>query len=66
MMDVRRRSSDSGDRMTGARNEREFDELARRPYADVLIIGGGINGLADLPDWRCRESMSPSSSAMTS
>ncbi|WP_425563114.1 glycerol-3-phosphate dehydrogenase/oxidase [Microbacterium kyungheense] len=25
---------------------RGYDELAARPYADVLIIGGGINGLA--------------------
>jgi glycerol-3-phosphate dehydrogenase len=29
---------------------RGFDELAARPYADVLIIGGGINGLATLRD----------------
>ncbi|GAA3631467.1 glycerol-3-phosphate dehydrogenase/oxidase [Microbacterium awajiense] len=27
-----------------------FAELAERPYADVLIIGGGINGLAVLRD----------------
>jgi glycerol-3-phosphate dehydrogenase len=27
-----------------------FDELAARPYADVLIIGGGINGLATFRD----------------
>nr|WP_222856039.1 glycerol-3-phosphate dehydrogenase/oxidase [Microbacterium jejuense] len=29
---------------------RGFDELAARPYADVLIIGGGINGLATFRD----------------
>ena len=29
---------------------RGFDELVARPYADVLIIGGGINGLATLRD----------------
>ncbi|MBD3941917.1 glycerol-3-phosphate dehydrogenase/oxidase [Microbacterium sp. NEAU-LLC] len=29
---------------------RGFDELAVRPYADVLIIGGGINGLATFRD----------------
>ncbi|HWI30021.1 MAG TPA: glycerol-3-phosphate dehydrogenase/oxidase [Microbacterium sp.] len=27
-----------------------FEELAARPYADVLIIGGGINGLATFRD----------------
>ena len=27
-----------------------FDELKARPYADVLIIGGGANGLATLRD----------------
>ncbi len=27
-----------------------FEALAARPYADVLIIGGGINGLATLRD----------------
>jgi glycerol-3-phosphate dehydrogenase len=30
--------------------QRGFGELAGRPYADVLIIGGGINGLATLRD----------------
>jgi len=29
---------------------RGFDELTARPYADVLIIGGGINGLATFRD----------------
>ncbi|MFD4960662.1 glycerol-3-phosphate dehydrogenase/oxidase [Microbacterium sp. NPDC058389] len=29
---------------------RGFDELVARPYADVLIIGGGINGLATFRD----------------
>ncbi|WP_372236649.1 glycerol-3-phosphate dehydrogenase/oxidase [Microbacterium sp. RU33B] len=29
---------------------RDFDELTARPYADVLIIGGGINGLATFRD----------------
>ncbi len=29
---------------------RGFDALAQRPYADVLVIGGGINGLATLRD----------------
>ncbi|MHC3000209.1 glycerol-3-phosphate dehydrogenase/oxidase [Microbacterium sp. HJ5] len=29
---------------------RGFDALAERPYADVLIIGGGINGLATFRD----------------
>jgi glycerol-3-phosphate dehydrogenase len=36
--------------MTGARTTRGFDALAERPYADVLIIGGGINGLATFRD----------------
>ncbi|MGK3953328.1 glycerol-3-phosphate dehydrogenase/oxidase [Microbacterium sp. I2] len=27
-----------------------FDQLAARPYADVLILGGGINGLATFRD----------------
>ncbi len=36
--------------MAGAWHERGFDELVRRPYADVLIIGGGINGLATFRD----------------
>ncbi|WP_347978384.1 glycerol-3-phosphate dehydrogenase/oxidase [Microbacterium sp. ProA8] len=29
---------------------RAFEELKARPYADVLIIGGGINGLATFRD----------------
>ncbi|MCW3493689.1 glycerol-3-phosphate dehydrogenase/oxidase [Microbacterium sp. SSM24] len=29
---------------------RGFDALKRRPYADVLIVGGGINGLATFRD----------------
>ena len=29
---------------------RGFEQLAERPYADVLIIGGGINGLATFRD----------------
>lgn len=33
-----------------ARTGSRFDELAERPYADVLIIGGGINGLATFRD----------------
>lgn len=36
--------------MTAAGIARGFDELAARPYADVLIIGGGINGLATFRD----------------
>ncbi|MFH8250679.1 FAD-dependent oxidoreductase [Microbacterium sp. B2969] len=32
--------------MTTTGSERRMDALARRPYADVLIVGGGINGLA--------------------
>ncbi|WP_137844395.1 glycerol-3-phosphate dehydrogenase/oxidase [Microbacterium sp. 2FI] len=36
--------------MTGAGTARGFDALAERPYADVLIIGGGINGLATFRD----------------
>jgi glycerol-3-phosphate dehydrogenase len=35
--------------MTGAA-ERGFDALRERPYADVLIVGGGINGLATFRD----------------
>lgn len=35
--------------MTEATNE-GFSALAERPYADVLIIGGGINGLATFRD----------------
>ena len=30
--------------------QRAFDALRARPYADVLIIGGGINGLATFRD----------------
>ena len=33
-----------------AGSERGFEALAARPYADVLIIGGGINGLAAFRD----------------
>ena len=33
-----------------ARATRGYDEVAARPYADVLIIGGGINGLATFRD----------------
>ncbi|MET0296481.1 MAG: glycerol-3-phosphate dehydrogenase/oxidase [Microbacterium sp.] len=29
---------------------RGFDELKTRPYADVLIIGGGVNGIATFRD----------------
>ncbi|WP_194409180.1 glycerol-3-phosphate dehydrogenase/oxidase [Microbacterium cremeum] len=41
--------------MTTAQREsagprRGFDRLTRRPYAEVLIIGGGINGLATFRD----------------
>ncbi len=36
--------------MTSAGTVRGFDVLAARPYADVLIIGGGINGLATFRD----------------
>jgi len=36
--------------MTRARSGSAYDELVRRPYADVLIIGGGINGLATFRD----------------
>jgi len=35
--------------MTGATTHR-FETLRDRPYADVLIIGGGINGLATFRD----------------
>ncbi|WP_127472896.1 glycerol-3-phosphate dehydrogenase/oxidase [Microbacterium sulfonylureivorans] len=35
--------------MTGAM-ERGFDALEGRPYADVLVVGGGINGLATFRD----------------
>jgi glycerol-3-phosphate dehydrogenase len=34
----------------GSNADRGFDRLAARPYADVLIIGGGINGLATFRD----------------
>ena len=33
-----------------AGSERGFEALSARPYADVLIIGGGINGLATFRD----------------
>jgi glycerol-3-phosphate dehydrogenase len=36
--------------MTGPLPVRGFEELAERPYADVLILGGGINGLATFRD----------------
>ncbi|MCH6231423.1 glycerol-3-phosphate dehydrogenase/oxidase [Microbacterium sp. CFH 31415] len=34
----------------GSRTAPGFDALAERPYADVLIVGGGINGLATFRD----------------
>lgn len=36
--------------MTERGSARGFEELVQRPYADVLIIGGGINGLATFRD----------------
>jgi glycerol-3-phosphate dehydrogenase len=39
-----------GDAMTARAAERGWTTLAERPYADVLIIGGGINGLATFRD----------------
>ncbi|MFT4220514.1 MAG: glycerol-3-phosphate dehydrogenase/oxidase [Microbacterium sp.] len=36
--------------MSGPAARHGFDALAARPYADVLIIGGGINGLATFRD----------------
>lgn len=39
----------TGDAMT-TDTTRRFDALAERPYADVLIVGGGINGLATFRD----------------
>jgi len=36
--------------MSDAETVRGFDALAARSYADVLIIGGGINGLATFRD----------------
>lgn len=33
-----------------SRSDRGFADLAARPYADVLIVGGGINGLATFRD----------------
>jgi glycerol-3-phosphate dehydrogenase len=36
--------------MAGAEHDRGFTALAARPYADVLIIGAGINGLATFRD----------------
>ena len=43
-------TNDEGDPMDGARTSRTFEALAARPHADVLIIGGGINGLATFRD----------------
>jgi glycerol-3-phosphate dehydrogenase len=40
----------TADRTSGARPTRGFHALAERTYADVLIIGGGINGLATFRD----------------
>ena len=34
----------------GSRHAPGFDALAERPYADVLVVGGGINGLATFRD----------------
>lgn len=39
-----------GDAMTRPAVRRGWAVLAERPYADVLIIGGGINGLATFRD----------------
>ncbi|WP_345801817.1 glycerol-3-phosphate dehydrogenase/oxidase [Microbacterium sp. AZCO] len=36
--------------MTTSTSPRGTDALAQRPYADVLIVGGGINGLATFRD----------------
>jgi glycerol-3-phosphate dehydrogenase len=36
--------------MTDAVSTRGYEALAARPYADVLILGGGINGLAAFRD----------------
>ncbi|NYE21096.1 glycerol-3-phosphate dehydrogenase/oxidase [Microbacterium immunditiarum] len=36
--------------MQGAQRRPGFSEIAERPYADVLIVGGGINGLATFRD----------------
>jgi glycerol-3-phosphate dehydrogenase len=33
-----------------AQAQQGFDALAARPYADVLVVGGGINGLATFRD----------------
>ena len=54
-LSVRRRSLGVGDgeamnTARGAHATSGFGRLAARPYADVLIIGGGINGLATLRD----------------
>ncbi|GAA3768757.1 glycerol-3-phosphate dehydrogenase/oxidase [Microbacterium kribbense] len=35
---------------TGTLQREGFAQLAARPYADVLVIGGGINGIAALRD----------------
>lgn len=37
-------------RRGSAQPRRGFDRLTERPYADVLIVGGGINGLATFRD----------------
>ncbi|MFE5409182.1 FAD-dependent oxidoreductase [Microbacterium sp. NPDC056569] len=39
-----------GDAMAARAAERGRTTLAERPYADVLIVGGGINGLATFRD----------------
>src|SRR6478752_7139542 len=39
-----------GDAMAARAAERGWAALTERPYADVLIIGGGINGLATFRD----------------
>jgi len=36
--------------MHGTLDRHGFDALAARPYADVLVIGGGINGVATFRD----------------
>src|SRR6478752_1351812 len=50
-MSARRRSlRGDGEAMSTAGTTPGFGDLAARPYADVLIIGGGINGLATFRD----------------
>ena len=50
-MSPRRRSlGGDGEAMSTVGPMREFEDLRARPYADVLIIGGGINGLATFRD----------------